>query len=290
MQILEVILYCFELDGKHFKASIGYFGYFCETLMKMYPNKQDRDVKVHHFRNVFESLLNVIMRKTKMTQEQFLDFNNKFEAHPDFDELFKCREDLGSLIKKIGLCIGHHEMYELQIQKLHSVLSGENADLENLDNIIELENILFMISFCIQLINSHDEIENFNTCLNIMFKIPSDKYAALRRSVIDILYIISEYCKELDEDMLNGFIEYVVEGFKSQSTFDVSSQCFERMILKNMNYFAGSLDKFMEYIDSFSKYLTSYSPIWSKCFTAVLSLAIYVLGNSPAEFKAAFEK
>lgn len=240
--------------------------------------------------NVFETLLNVIMRKTKMTNEQFLDFNNKFEAHPDFDELFKNREDLGSLIKKIGLCIGHHEMYELQIHKLHSVLSGENADLENLDNIVELENILFMISFSIQLINSHDEIENFNTCLNIMFKIPSDRYAALRRSVIDILYIISEYCKELDEEMLNGFLEYVVEGFKSQSTFDVSSQCFERMILKNMNYFASSLEKFMDYIDSFSKYLTSYSPIWSKCFTAVLSLAVYVLGNSQAEFKVAFER
>lgn len=123
-----------------------------------------------------------------------------------------------------------------------------------------------------------------------MFKIPSDQYAALRRAVIDIIYILSEFCGDLDEDTLSCFLNYVVEGFKSKSTFDVSSQCFERLIEKNLSRFATSLDNFLDHLTTFASYIDHYSGIQAKCFTTVLYLAITVLGNSPKEFQESFQK
>jgi len=38
-----------------------------------------------------------------MTADQFLEFNNKDESDPIYDEIFTVRSDLGQLIKKIGM-------------------------------------------------------------------------------------------------------------------------------------------------------------------------------------------
>lgn len=181
-------------------------------------------------------------------------------------------------------------MYELQIIKLNELLTGKTANLEDIENIIDLENLLFSISFSIQLVESYDEISNFNACLSIMFEIPADSYAALKRAVIEIIHIISEFMKDLDDEIVNNFMKYVVEGFQTQAVFEAASQCFERMLLKNMGKFASSLPQFLDSIEDFSKYITSYNPVWGKCFTSILTLAITVLGNSPDEFKNAFEK
>jgi len=180
-------------------------------------------------------------------------------------------------------------MYELLIQKFHVLVSGKGADLQNVENMIDLENLLFVMSFSIQLIDSHEEIKNFSTLLNVMLKMPGDKFTALRRTVIDIIYIISSFLKDLEDDTINSFLEYVVDGFKSRSTFDVSSQCFERMIVLNLNRFSTYLGKFIQHLDTLSKYTTSYNSVWSKSYTAVVVLAINVLGNSPEEFKEAFQ-
>jgi hypothetical protein len=289
IEILEIIVKWFEVNGRHFKSVTGVLKFFCEILEESFPNKSERDQKIAEFKHIFEHMLQWIISKSKMTKDKFLDFNHKNEAHPDFDDLFKIRHELGQLIKKIGLCIGHYELYELLITNLHEMVSGENADLDNLDNIVDLENLLYVMSFSIQLIDSHEEIKNFSALLNLMFKIPGDRYAALRRTVIDIIFIVSTFLRDLDENTINIFLEYVVEGFKSKSTFDVSSQWFERMIVLNMKLFASHLDKFVEHLQEISKYCTTFNPVWAKCHTAVLTLAINVLGNSPDEFKQAFQ-
>ena len=193
--ILNIILGFFKIEGKHFKAWVGFFSYFWDTMIQHHPDKSKRKEKIIHFKEFFESLINSIMIKSTMPEDKFLDFNNKFEGHPDFDDIFNMRKDLGGLLKKLGLWIGHYEMYELLIVRLQEILTSESTNLEDVNTIIQLENLLFAISFWVQLINSQDEIDNFSTCLNLMFKIPSEKYAALRRAVIDIIFIISEFCK-----------------------------------------------------------------------------------------------
>ena len=195
IRILDILQHFFKIEGKHFKAWVGFFSYFWDSLIENHPDKNRRKEIIIHFKDFFESLINTIMTKSIMPENKFLDFNNKFEGHHDFDEIFNIRKDLGGLLKKLGLCIGNYEMYELLIVQLQELLTKEETNLEDINIIIQLENLLFAISFWIQLIDNQDEIQNFNTWLTLMFKIPSDKYAALRRAVIDIIFIISEFWK-----------------------------------------------------------------------------------------------
>lgn len=102
IEILETIIEGYKIEGRHFKASTKFFTYFCDQLMSYYPDRNERGPAIIKFRHIFENLLNTITVKTRMTKEQFLDFNHKFEAHPDFDDFLKMRDELGVLLKKIG--------------------------------------------------------------------------------------------------------------------------------------------------------------------------------------------
>jgi hypothetical protein len=102
IEILEIIIEGYQIEGRHFKASTQFFTYFCDQLIKFYPDKSEREPAIIKFRHIFENLLNSITAKTRMTKDQFLDFNHKFEAHPDFNDFLKMRDDLGVLLKKIG--------------------------------------------------------------------------------------------------------------------------------------------------------------------------------------------
>ena len=93
----------------------------------------------------------------------------------------------------------------------------------------KLENLLFIVSFSVQLIDSHREIDHFQEWISLSLNITSKgtvsgegvnnsniDYAALRRSVIDILHLMGEFYKEMDQESLQNILSYIVEVFSNK--------------------------------------------------------------------------
>jgi hypothetical protein len=283
LKILMINLMLFNFEGKHEKAANGFFIYFLTHLHD--SNKE----KIPEFNEFIESLIECLLKKSIMPEEIFLELNNKVEGHSDFDEFFKRRSSFGKLYKRIAFWVGNIEFYQFLINKLKH-FNSQGVDWEELHNAIELENILFGISYWMQIISSDKEIEMFQEIFSIMFEIPADKYSSIRRAVIDIIYIIAEFFKNFDIDALTRIVEYVVEGFNNKTTFDISSQCFERVILLNSEKFTDSVDKFIDYMSNFAHKLDSYRILWGKSFSTVLILTWKVYGNQIEYFSGELEK
>ena len=184
----------------------------------------------------------------------------------------------------MGLCIGYKEMYELQLTKIHSLLTEGN--LNDIEEAINLENTLFIISYSIQLFKTTEEVENVNTFLHMLFKSEINQYnIPIKRATMEIIHIISEFFKEMNDETIQTYIMYIVDGFNTQILLETAAQCFNNMILKNMNRFCSYLSQFLDNIPQFSQCITSYNNLWGKIFTSILQLSCAVYGNTPEEFR-----
>ena len=295
LQILKICLLFYSFEGKHFKQINNLFWYFLDYLMN---HKKD----IRNFTEFFELLINAIEAKSKIDTEMFIEFETKIEGHPDFDEFYQFRNYLGKLLKRIGLCFGHHEMYFFWYNKLKALID-RSGDWSDINSVIELENLLFIISYWVQLINSHQEIDTFQEWISLSLNITSKgtineqegnsikiDYAALRRTVIDILHVMSEFYKDMNQESLHQILSYIVEGFSNKMTRDISCQCFDRVIIQNMDWFKESLQDLILYLKDFAQEWTSYNPLWAKSFNCVLSLACNMYKDSQDFFKEAFER
>ena len=229
--ILENIILGYSYEGRQFKPWTQFLSYLFRELMKRYNDKDQRAQQLEPLKPAIEALISTIFVKTRFTAEIIMEMEDKSDTHPDFHEFLKARDEVGELLKWMWLWIGYNEMYELEIQKLHQLIKGEN--LQDIKTIIEIENTLFCLSYCAQLFQNAEEAYNINACLNLLFSEDLCKYVVIKRSILEILHIISEFLGDLDDQVVEKYINYVVECFSIQAIFEPAAQWFERMLIKN---------------------------------------------------------
>ena len=139
-------------------------------------------------------LVNIIIKRAKMEDTMFLDFNSVSSLSSEFEELYAVRRDLASLLKSICKSCGAITIYTVLSGHLSQAVARFNAITEqdtSIEIYLEIECLLFCVTQLARTIHESQlsQIQDLILFVQKLIQAPQDnpnakstcdKYVAMR--------------------------------------------------------------------------------------------------------------
>ncbi len=89
--------------------------------------------KFQHYEQVVVKLINVVLKRAKMDDCTFIDFNKEPSTSSEFDEIYDLRRDLANLLKGICKSCGPVTIYQILSQFLSANVAKQSDTSLNAD-------------------------------------------------------------------------------------------------------------------------------------------------------------
>ena len=112
--LLDILISLLEMSESDCYVQLPFWRDLFRQISRIEDEAQ-RNAKFAQFEQVVLKLVNLVIKRAKMEDTMFLDFNQIPSLSSDFEELYAVRRDLGSLLKGICKSCGALTIYPILI-------------------------------------------------------------------------------------------------------------------------------------------------------------------------------
>lgn len=123
--LLDILISLLEMSESDCYVQLPFWRDLFRQVSRIEDEAQ-RNAKFAQFEQVVLKLVNLVIKRAKMEDTMFLDFNQIPSLSSDFEELYAVRRDLGSLLKGICKSCGALTIYPILIQQLSQAVARES--------------------------------------------------------------------------------------------------------------------------------------------------------------------